>query len=374
MMGAGLQAVKAFIDRAITGPLLKRKAIGGLDGVRALCALTVVADHCGLPVDALSLIAVWVFFVISGFLIFPILFRARQRIENGQNLLTEVRLFMTDRALRILPIYYGILLAVFLWGQFAPDDEQYQHLLRGWPWFVTYTTNIYMAHVLHDLAGAFSPFWSLAIEQQFYFVFAPCFLILPSRWWRPALIAGCIALIAIVMLFYRHDLDLGLYINSFSGFYAICIGGLAGLSGYKLPEKWLQFGDPLILGLLALIIAFSFLHTTPKGFAASLTLLPLIAGALLVSLKSAQGSLCVKSLEIWPLRTLGIVSYGFYVIHLFAILLASLVVDNLPIALDDLQYSGILFVLASVIGALIACLTYLLFERHFLKLKPKKPV
>lgn len=373
-MEAGLQAIKAFIDRAVTAPLLKRKAIGGLDGLRALCALTVVADHCGLPVDALSLIAVWVFFVISGFLIFPILFRARQRIEGGQNsLLAEVRLFMTDRALRILPIYYGILLAVFLWGQSAPDDEQYQQLLRGWPWFVTYTTNIYMAHVLHDLAGAFSPFWSLAIEQQFYFVFAPCFLILPSRWWRPTLITGCVSLIAIVLLFYRHDLDLGLYINSFSGFYAICIGGLAGLGGYKLPDRSRRFADSLMLGLLALIIAFSFLHVTPKGFAASLIFLPLIAGALLISLKSAQGSLSVKALEIWPLRTLGIVSYGFYVIHLFAILLASLVVDSLPIALDDLPYAGVLFVVASIIGVLIACLTYLLFERHFLKLKPKKP-
>ncbi|CAL4869073.1 hypothetical protein MMA231_03364 [Asticcacaulis sp. MM231] len=321
-MGDERADLKSFHRSGDHRPLAEAQG-NRLDGLRALCALAVVGDHCGLPLDALSLIAVWIFFAISGFLIFPILFRARQPIENDQTrVLEEIRLLMTDRALRILPIYYGILLAVWLWGQVSPQDEQYLELLKGWPWFVTYTTNLYITHVIHDWVDAFSVFWSLAIEKQFYFLFAPCFLMLPSRLWRPALITGALLLMVIVLVFYRHDTELGSYTNSFSGFYAISLGGLAGLGGYNLQVKLRRFADPLLLALMALIVISSALHGSPKGFMLSLFSLPLIAGALLITTASAQLSRLVRLLEVWPLHLLGIVSYGFYIIHLFGILLA----------------------------------------------------
>ena len=93
--------------------------IPALDGVRAFAILLVMAFHCTLAVRT-SVWGAWLariptvgwcgvdlFFVLSGFLITGILLDSKVSPRYFQN-------FYIRRALRILPLYYGSLLLLFV--------------------------------------------------------------------------------------------------------------------------------------------------------------------------------------------------------------------------------------------------------------------
>lgn len=152
-----------------TGP----REIRALDGLRALAAMSVLVYHAlastGTPTVLLGHDVTWVwfytesgvdlFFVLSGFLLF--LPYARAMLQGRS--LPSARAFYRRRALRILPAYWvclAVLVLLDLHTYLTPMGLQ----------------NI-LAHVvlLHDDNPAFSraiegPFWTLAVEAQFYVV------------------------------------------------------------------------------------------------------------------------------------------------------------------------------------------------------------
>jgi peptidoglycan/LPS O-acetylase OafA/YrhL len=76
-----------------------------LDGLRAIAFLLIFFQHdYALP---WGWAGVNVFFVLSGFLITGILFDSRDDAHRGRN-------FYIRRALRILPLYYGVFLVILL--------------------------------------------------------------------------------------------------------------------------------------------------------------------------------------------------------------------------------------------------------------------
>ena len=95
-----------------------------LDALRAIAVIAVLAHHY-LRLDTAGTVAglepgllgVRLFFVLSGFLITGILLRARQAVEQGLATRREVlQQFYLRRALRIFPLYYGVLLAAWVFG------------------------------------------------------------------------------------------------------------------------------------------------------------------------------------------------------------------------------------------------------------------
>ena len=95
-----------------------------LDALRAIALIAVLAHHY-LRLDTAGTVAglepgllgVRLFFVLSGFLITGILLRARQAVEQGLATRREVlQQFYLRRALRIFPLYYGVLLAAWVFG------------------------------------------------------------------------------------------------------------------------------------------------------------------------------------------------------------------------------------------------------------------
>ena len=106
------------------------------------------------------------FFVLSGFLITGILYDAKGAPHYFSN-------FWMRRVLRISPLYYGVLIAIFFIG---PLICSYSSLVRQhlneqiWAW--AYGLNFYYALPSHVLINVFwlQHFWSLAIEEQFYLI------------------------------------------------------------------------------------------------------------------------------------------------------------------------------------------------------------
>jgi peptidoglycan/LPS O-acetylase OafA/YrhL len=155
-----------------------------LDGIRGLAILMVFTFHCLITVGTapnanvcfrlLHSVSRWgycgvdLFFVLSGFLITQILLKTR----NSTNF---YRVFYIRRALRIFPLYYLAIAIVFL---LLPQIAVSYPALGLYAKQVPFRTQIWFWLNMSNFPTAFdplivpvlTPFWSLAIEEQFYFV------------------------------------------------------------------------------------------------------------------------------------------------------------------------------------------------------------
>ena len=142
-----------------------------LDGLRAVAVYLVVAFHAGLAGFAGGFVGVDVFFVLSGYLVTRILLRdltGRGRID--------LRNFYARRARRILPAAAVALLVTAVAYAFVATPAQMLDALGGFRAAFLWSANW---HFVSQATNYFAPtvasspvlhFWSLAVEEQFYFV------------------------------------------------------------------------------------------------------------------------------------------------------------------------------------------------------------
>jgi peptidoglycan/LPS O-acetylase OafA/YrhL len=172
-----VQRLFQFISSWISLQLDEKKTqgtIGALDGVRAIACLTIVAYHItlmthnnhvwstnGIPLTSAILLAgaagVTLFFVLSGFLLFLPYARALLFEQHWP----DAHLFYLRRALRIMPAYYFSLfiLIMFTHANYI-EPQNWQKLVLFLFLFQDSTQMTYA-----QLNG---PFWTLAVEWQFY--------------------------------------------------------------------------------------------------------------------------------------------------------------------------------------------------------------
>ncbi len=153
-----------------------------IDGLRAVAVLAVLGFH-GFP-DRVpgGFAGVDVFFVISGFLISGIVFRA---LEAGRFSLAD---FYARRCRRIFPALVTVLVVCLLagWALFLTDElvQLGKHTASGAGFVVNFTLASEAGYF--DTAGELKPLlhlWSLGVEEQFYLIWPPL-LALTYRWWR----------------------------------------------------------------------------------------------------------------------------------------------------------------------------------------------
>ena len=163
-----------------------------LDALRTIAVALVVVYHwfpTGTGINWLpnGTIGVMVFFVISGFLITRILITNRNAIEAGKSTLGHAyKNFFVRRALRIFPLYYLTITAVWLLIPESSDIDEYPL------YFYLYGYNI-LLHQTGNWADLLSPFWTLGVEEQLYLVWPWVVMLTPRRyllWAISGLIAG----------------------------------------------------------------------------------------------------------------------------------------------------------------------------------------
>ena len=147
----------------------------GLDGLRALAVLAVLAFHTGLL--RAGWIGVDVFFALSGYLITGLLIT--EAAAHGSVRLGD---FWRRRARRLVPALLVLLGIVALFDRIG--SEQWRAPSRGDIWgTLTYTANwVRLAGQQNywELFAAPSPLehvWSLAIEEQFYVLWPLIFML-----------------------------------------------------------------------------------------------------------------------------------------------------------------------------------------------------
>ncbi len=142
----------------------------GLDGLRAIAVLAVIAFHVQLGWAPGGLLGVGVFFTLSGYLITDLLLSPWT--TSGRLHLAE---FWMRRARRLLPALFVMLAVVTAWVTIA--DRVRLASLRGTVAAAsTYWSNWYVIVKGQSYFARFAPpqpldhLWSLAVEEQFYLI------------------------------------------------------------------------------------------------------------------------------------------------------------------------------------------------------------
>jgi peptidoglycan/LPS O-acetylase OafA/YrhL len=364
---------QSFNEADSHGLYLRTKNFSALNGVRCLCCLAVIKEHVRWEIPGPRLLSVgWLgvdlFFVISGFLIVTLLIRERERRGT-----VSLGKFYARRSLRIFPIYYLLIFAVFFFylavSPWRPSGLSYY--LLALPVLLTYTQDFIQAPL-----GSFNPCWSLAMEEQFY-LFWPTvekFAIRSLRW----LVLG-------LML----ALNLGMSIGLFNGVLTRIYGDTSPL---EMSVYTITF-TPILLGVLLayllhdrrsferlyrvvghrwspflfLALLFAIGEVAPdltKGWARSLLHLNFML--LLSSLVVREDHYARPFLKLAPIARMGVISYGIYLYHMWIINLVKSGQNYLHLGTMN---GFLMFIVVTAATVAIAEASYRFIEQPLLRIK-----
>jgi len=336
----------------------------GLDGLRALAVLAVIAYHEQFGWAPGGLLGVGVFFTLSGYLITDLLLGQWAR-SGGLNLGD----FWLRRARRLLPALFVMLALVTAWVTVVSPSRLAS--LRGAVagaatyssnWYYIYTHNSYFARFAPP--GPFDHLWSLAVEEQFYLVWP--WLLLAGvyflrgrrpgavRWLAlPTLALAAVSAVAMLKLYHPGYDPTRIYEGSDTRACGLLIGaalamvwpsrrtagaaataGTAATTGTVASAAsaasagtalWARvlldgagFAGLAVIGLMIWRVGQYSAFTYEGG----LVLLSL-ATAGVVAAAACPGTLVGAALGWKPLRWIGVRSYGIYLWHYPVIILTS---------------------------------------------------
>lgn len=287
-----------------------RLYLPGLNGIRAVAALSVLFGHVWAPfgdwgVGTPAYSVPWpsgpvtTFFVISGFLITYLLMN-----EVGKTGDVSIGKFYMRRILRIWPLYYGyMLLALIAVAAFKGE-------INGAVWFYTF----FSGNISHAIGLGIIPlyhFWSLGVEEQFY-AWYPWMVKYNKKHILYAVCGLCVLWFGLKMGV-RLTIGKGLVYRIFNitQFDCMMLGAAGAIMYYRGTEWFKLLCSNKWIAIMAWILFFS------SGLWTKYIPSPITNEVIaLVSLLVIMAGLLRKPLlENKVMNYLGKISYGIYVIH-----------------------------------------------------------
>lgn len=336
-------------------------------------------------------LGVQAFFVLSGFLITPILIDTKAETNSFG---AYIKNFLVRRTLRIFPLYYFylivILLTIMIFG--LARFEYFATLKSQLVYGFTYTYNIFHATRSYEHNNFITHFWSLAVEEQFYLLWP-----LLIYFTRTSRLKGILQLIILLGPVIRYltgyfadhsnaswlgaDKDLLVYLSTFSHLDAFAIGGYFALYQTRVVksiEVFATLGATLLLGYATNYLGSGNLQLLTLGFPAYMansfkyvwgyTALNYCFALLLFKLKTRNFQTWIFENKL--LASLGKVSYGLYVYHFAMIWLAHQAGKQL--GLMDRFPTKVLVDLVALLATIgISYVSFNYIENKFIRLKDK---
>jgi peptidoglycan/LPS O-acetylase OafA/YrhL len=281
-----------------------------LDGLRGLAILWVVLYHCRPRLEGtwIYYASLWgwagvlLFFCLSGFLITSILLTTRDKPKYFHN-------FHARRALRIWPVYLLVLVVVYLNAPWFIGPSVWD-AVRTAPWlaYIFFLQNLF--HL--TLPPALGPTWALAIEEQYYFVWAPL-----VRWVRaPQMLT--VALVAALVV--SPALRLGHHAWLTPTHTLIHLDGIAWGSLLAIGMHTLGWNRRvwLALGIAGFVAGIAAAATVAGGTAFLDSALAVGFAGMVLALIASTGARNPLNalLRSGPLAFYGRISYGLYMTHI----------------------------------------------------------
>ncbi len=309
----------------MSAPAVERRYLHGLDGLRAISVLAVLAYHSEASWAPGGFLGVEVFFVVSGYLITGLLLR-----EWATSATINLGRFWARRARRLLPALGALLAGVVAFGAFAAPDARGRILEDLVPsvlyvnnWWQIFSRQSYFAAALRP--PLLRHLWSLAVEEQFYVVW-PLVTLFAMRWLRSARRFGAMCIVAAVLsavlMFVLHqpgtDPTREYYGTDTRAGGLLWGAALAALTLHgNFPARKARLFDGVgLASLSALIIMFTTIEDDSSAvYRGCLLLIAAFTAATIVAVSDPTSLLSRWMLGRAPLRWIGTRSYGLYLWH-----------------------------------------------------------
>jgi peptidoglycan/LPS O-acetylase OafA/YrhL len=273
--------------------------------LRAIAIILVLLVHTHVAVFPGGAIGVDIFFVLSGYLITTILVGEIERTGT-----INLKNFFARRALRLMPALLLLCLVQFARAPFSMHPSQVREAtlvgilyLQNWNVIFQWAPN-------PDLMG---PTWSLAIEEQFYWIWPIALLLVFKRQPRAWLIAALVVMLVARAASWRQEPVI--LQQTFLRPCGLLIGCLLALTPQLRAIKPKFWALPALIAATIALALFTNETALP-----SLMLAPLAASMIAAGMILYAKPDCF--LAAAPLRYVGKISYGLYLYHMPVLILA----------------------------------------------------
>ena len=340
---------------------LQLSQLPALDGLRAVAVFLVVFYHFGFD-SVPGGLGVLIFFVLSGFLITWLLLK-----ENDKSGSISLRYFYARRSLRIFPAFYSYwLLYIGLVLIF------HKRIVWNQAICAFFYVNNYFQAIHGDPNTGLSHTWSLGIEEQFYLLWAPLFLLLRKRPNRQVyVLLGLIVAVCVhrELLHFVFGVWQGYIYEAFDtradhllmGCLLAVLLRLGFLGGFwraicsRLALSVIT--TLLLLASVALQIHFGTTYRDTVAFVVD----PFLVALLIVQAIAFRGMALWRWLQFAWVRYLGRISYSVYLYQQFAMDPVRKRLAGFPVFIQLASAVAVVILLAST--------SYFIIERPFLNLK-----
>lgn len=345
---------------------MKKVYFPNLNGLRFIAAAMVLYPHIeqikgslGLehsfkyfPVECGKLGVVF-FFVLSGFLITYLLL-----VEKDKYKTIFVFDFYKRRMLRIWPLYYLLVLLGFFVFSYIP------FLTDAGPNSSSYSINNFLLFIffLPNFAGIvplISHLWSVGVEEQFYLIWPVLIKYVKNKY---VLLFSVIVIYFIVLFIVKLYFNQWLFnIITWAKIDCMAIGGIFALLLFEKRRilKILYYKELQILTYsLLLLLLLSKIFIPYFHF----EVFSILFGIIILNMSSNNKT--IFSIENKMFNYLGKISYGIYMYHPLAVIIALKVL--LIFDIDDIfsQYT-----FSTILTISIASISYIFYESYFINKK-----
>lgn len=371
----------------------------GLNGLRFLAALSVIIGHVELIKSDYGIynfkktipffdktaghLGVILFFVLSGFLITYLLLAEKRKFGK-----VSVKKFYIRRVLRIWPLYFLILLIVFLLFPLISRDPaslaffRSDHIGTSLILYVFFLPNL--AYQLGMWAPLGAHLWSIGVEEQFYLTW-PVLVNSFRKWILPILIIIFVGVSLIphaagfLLTHFSFGPGLTEFIRQFALFFqlskfnAMALGGIMAWLFFEKKQMLLNIFHNRMVELIVFTMGFGLwiIGFVPPVFADEFY--SLLFGIIILNVATSPKPLIRLENRIFDY--LGKISYGLYMYHWLAIVLIIYLLRNIYPALElpenALWYNLIIYPMAIAATIGLSSLSYELYEKWFLNLKQR---
>jgi peptidoglycan/LPS O-acetylase OafA/YrhL len=371
----------------------------GLNGLRFLAALSVIIGHVELVKSGYDIynfrgaipflektsghLGVILFFVLSGFLITYLLLAEKRKYDR-----VSIKKFYIRRVLRIWPLYFLILLIVFLlFPIISHDRESFAffksgHIVKSLLLYIFFLPNL--AFQLGIWAPLGAHLWSIGVEEQFYL-----------SW--PLLVNSFRKKILLILVFIFVGVSLiphaaGFALNHFSfgpglttfikqfglffqiaKFNSMALGGIMAWIYFEKKEALLRIFYNRFVEISIFVLGFGLwiLGFMPSIFGDEFY--SLLFGIIILNVATKPNPIIRLENKIFDY--LGKISYGLYMYHWLAVVLLIYGIraacPSLEMPSNALYYNLLMYPMAIIMTIGLSSLSYELYEKWFLKLKKK---
>lgn len=319
----------------------KRRYITGLDGIRAIAVIMVLAYHLKLALFKSGFLGVTVFFVLSGYLITGILISEVE--EEGT---IDLKNFWLRRIRRLVPAVMLMAVVIIFVSAvvnrviFTKGCKDFLASVLGFNnWWQIFNKVSYF-----EAAGVPSPFthcWSLAIETQFYLIYPLILLGIyklaksrgEGRAKRGLLFAGVtllLALISVILMIVLFDPQQDasrVYYGTDTRAFSLLFGALlAILWEYRMVPRRLSASVNMVLGSVSFAVLFVMtiaINGSSNFWYRGGQFVGTILTVLVIYAVSGRKTLLSRLLSHPVLKWIGDRSYSIYLWHYPIILLIS---------------------------------------------------